>query len=250
MPPPAPGSAASTALYACADVSRWQKTLDQYALAIDERAATVKRRPPAAGGQGKSDLVELERWIREDWGEKGKEMDLTRDILEKIAMWKLVRGPWRPLLPRLRSNNNQACARSWQAAQDAFKSTAGSISTRASAAVDKFSDGLVGVGPAVASSVLAPVYPEIPFMSDEALDAVGLTKTYDLKTYTTLAERLSAKAAALGAGWTPELVGRALWACATLGIAAQSGSALPPDALKRAASGSTDDRPAQRQKTS
>merc|ERR1712048_31275 len=66
-------------------------------------------------------------------------------------------------------------------------------------------------------AVLASYFEDVPFMSDEALEACGCPLKYDLKTYEMMVERLSQKAETLGSGWTAERVGRALWACAALG---------------------------------
>jgi len=140
------------------------------------------------------------------------------DSLEKIVSWKLTRGIWRPLLPRIMSNPPGLVKSCWKAA------IAGRASGGTIAALTK----LDGIGPATASAVTAPVFEDLPFMSDEALLASGCSLKYDLRTYNELAARLQAKAVSLSqstetrsggkskrkTAWTAERIGRALWACA------------------------------------
>lgn len=74
---------------------------------------------------------------------------------------------------------------------------------------------LRGIGVATASGICALLAPETcPFMADEAMEAVGVSRDYTDKAYRVMRERLIAKANELG--WTAERVGRALWTCAIL----------------------------------
>ncbi len=76
---------------------------------------------------------------------------------------------------------------------------------------------LRGIGPATASAVLAPVWPDrFPFMADEAMEGSGVDRTYTEGTYMTFAERLQKKAQQLGGEWDAEAVGRALWTAAMM----------------------------------
>ena len=53
-------------------------------------------------------------------------------------------------------------------------------------------------------------------MADEALEGAGLTRDYTTANYACFAAALTAKSASLGGDWTPETVGRALWARAVV----------------------------------
>eukprot|EP00933_Yihiella_yeosuensis_P036383 TRINITY_DN30144_c0_g1_i2.p1 TRINITY_DN30144_c0_g1~~TRINITY_DN30144_c0_g1_i2.p1 ORF type:complete len:242 (-),score=62.97 TRINITY_DN30144_c0_g1_i2:121-846(-) len=187
--------------------------------------------------QAKTDLVSLDSWLRSKWpAESRSTAGLNRDSLVKIATWKLSKGKWRPLLPRIQSNSETAVSKAWRAAKEA-RSDSNAKGGPAAAAVSALSE-LDGVGPATASAVLAPCFEDIPFMSDEAMDAVGCPHKYDLKTYTLLVEKLNGKAAALGKNWTAEKVGRALWACNVLALNEKSAPSASRRSLKRPASAS------------
>lgn len=219
--PAAPGAAAAVALFSAGDVSQWSRWLSAYDVAL-ERVAGRRKEP--------SDLLALDTWLRQQWPrEASKSSGLTREALEKIARWKLSRGHWRPLLPRIMSNPQPAVDDAWRAAADAVSAgvrrsttahSAGTVAAVDSARIWKAVSALTtldGVGPATASAILAPCFEEVPFMSDEAVLATGCALKYDAKTYKLFAQSLGARAEALGHPWTAERLGRALWACAVLG---------------------------------
>lgn len=199
------GPAAALALFASGDIVRWQ----HWEAAYDTALSGIGSRRP-----GKRSLEELDSWLRKEWPQQAKKSGLQIDSLEKIASWKLTRGTWRPLLPRIMSNPPGLVKSCWKAAVDSH-GRGGTI-----AALTK----LDGIGPATASAITAPVFEDLPFMSDEALLASGCPLKYDLRTYDAFAAKLQAKALSLEKGstrnnkgkafWTAERIGRALWACA------------------------------------
>merc|ERR1712232_1179371 len=85
------------------------------------------------------------------------------------------------------------------------------------ATVTSLCSDLKGVGTALASGILAPIFEDVPFMTDEALKAVRLPLRYDLDSYKVFAQKMIQKADQLGKKWTAERVGRALFAVMMLG---------------------------------
>ncbi len=74
---------------------------------------------------------------------------------------------------------------------------------------------LEGVGPATASAVVAAAAPETYPFFDElvAAEIPGLGEVkFTLGYYARYADQIRARAAALGKGWTPAMVERAVWA--------------------------------------
>ncbi|CAE8712435.1 unnamed protein product, partial [Polarella glacialis] len=140
------GAAAAAALFSSRDTALWSHCLNLYDEAIAE--ASAKK-------QGQTDLAALDSWLRSDWRAQGqaKAKGLTRAALEKVATWKLTRGQWRPLLPRIKSNAEPAVAAAWRAALDArAQAESKPVPAAASAAVAALAAGLDGVGPATASA--------------------------------------------------------------------------------------------------
>ena len=84
-------------------------------------------------------------------------------------------------------------------------------------AAQELSRPLKGVGPAMASLVLAAFDgSRCAYMSDAALLAVLGTRDYSEAELVALTAALTAKAQALGAPWTAQRCQRALWTVATL----------------------------------
>ena len=77
---------------------------------------------------------------------------------------------------------------------------------------------LQGVGPATASAILSVYLPlEVPFMSDEAMDAVvGLPRLYTKAKFLQLQKAVIEKSEILGSNWSPVLIEKALWCTAMI----------------------------------
>lgn len=204
----------AVSLFGCSDASKWM----QYLKAYDDALASV------AKAKKKADLVSLDRWCRCEWpNESRTTKGLTHDALVQVASWKLQRGHFRPLLPRIKANSAAAVKAAWGRCLNERKN-----GSSAASVVAALAEGLDCVGPATASAILAPCFEDIPFMSDEAVLATGCPLKYDLKTYAALAEKLGAKAQSLGKAWTAERVGRALWVCSVLDKAKTSARDVAP----------------------
>ena len=86
---------------------------------------------------------------------------------------------------------------------------------------------LRGIGPATASALLAAASQDVPFMSDEGWACIkgpplGAIK-YGFKEYAIMADRLGARAAALGhpEGWGARHIEQALWSSVSEGLKAK-----------------------------
>ncbi len=182
-------------LFESKDKNAWQRALDAY--------------PDVIVAQDAGDLPELDRWYREDLpGIVRARNPATLDLeeLSKIVRWKMKRGEWRARnLALVRANPAEridSCARS------AFDT---SVPPRKALAA--FCE-LGGVGPATASAALAVARPsEFPFLDDligAAIPAAG-QPTFTVGYYFKYADALIQKAAELGAPWTAQMVGLAIW---------------------------------------
>lgn len=239
--PSAPGAAAAAALFSAGDVKQWSTWLSAYDAALDKVAR--QRKDPAS-------LLALDKWLRQQWPkEAAKPAGLTKEALEKITRWKLSRGQWRPLMPRIMSNPQPLVEEAWGAAAEAATAAGAHMSstrssrTKAENVVDPAGiwkavlalQKLDGVGPATASAILAPCFEDAPFLSDEAMVAAGCPCRYDAKTYKLFSQALASRAQVLGPPWTPERLGRALWACAVLGPDGAGAEEAAPASKKRLA---------------
>jgi hypothetical protein len=125
----------------------------------------------------------------------------------RVTEWKMARGIWRPRnLALVRGNDPAEVER---------------VSTAALARIPHPSEPialmskLAGVGPATASAVVSAAAPEVYPFFDELVAAQipGLGQvTFTPKEYARYADALRERAAALGHGWSPVDVERALWA--------------------------------------
>jgi hypothetical protein len=176
---------------------------DAWQAALDEYDAVVER-------QGVKPLPELDRWYREELPAaiaKRKAPHVTHDEMVRVTEWKMARGIWRPRnLALVRGNAPDAVVQTSTRALAAIPDPQAPIATLAQ---------LDGVGPATASAVAAAAAPEIyPFFDElvgaqvPGLGAVAFTPAY----YRKYAAALRDRADRLGAGWTPVMVERALWA--------------------------------------
>ena len=173
----------------------WRTALDRY-----ERVVAA---------QGVARLPELDRWYRDALpglisGRRAPHVVLPE--LVRLTEWKMARGVWRaPNLVLVRGNAPDTVVETSTAALAAVPHPTGPISALAK---------LAGVGPATASAVVAAVAPEAYPFFDElvAAQVPDLGKVaWTLGYYRRYAEALRQRAAALGRGWTPVMVERALW---------------------------------------
>lgn len=199
------GSKEARVLFECTDLSLWTQCLSVYPEAISLRADQA----PLTTTKG---LIPLDLWWREELPSIVAKKYITSQELCRVVEWKIKRGKFRPLMGLVQRNDDATVRKVTKAA---FEMTDDE-------AIQHLADGLAGVGPATASAVLA-FRGSCPFMSDEALEGSGLSRKYTIKNYQNFAAALKLKADFLGGNWTAELVGRALWAHATI-TALQSSS--------------------------
>ena len=132
---------------------------------------------------------------------------VTLPELVKLTEWKMTRGKWRARnLVLVQGNSAEAVKAATAAGLAAMPHPTAPISTIAE---------LEGVGPATASAVVAAAAPgTYPFFDElVAAEIPGLGEVkFTLGYYARYADRIRERAAALGKGWTPALVERAVWA--------------------------------------
>ncbi|KAG1689797.1 hypothetical protein DVH05_002002 [Phytophthora capsici] len=116
---------------------------------------------------------------------------MTQQELLKLMEWKLKKGKWRPQLMKFVSGLSNDEVK--QASTEAFKKIK---SGDLRAATDALCV-LKGVGPATASAVLAAYDESVPFMADEALEAIADIigpRKYTLPHFLSFTEQLRDKA--------------------------------------------------------
>jgi hypothetical protein len=185
-----------TDLWTSTEPGAWRRALDAY----DDVVAR----------QGVAKLAELDRWYREELpgtvaGRAPAHVTLPE--LARLTEWKMSRGVWRaPNLALVRGNDPAAVVETSTGALAKVPHPTAPVAALAT---------LRGVGPATASAVLAAYAPHrYPFFDElvagqvPALGAIAWTLGY----YARYAAALGERAERLGDGWTPEAVGRALWA--------------------------------------
>ena len=126
-------------------------------------------------------------------------------------IWKLRRGVFRPtLMGLIRRNDNKSVIEVTTAGFKAAELNTGE-------GLDILCK-LKGVGPATASVILSVYLPsEVPFMSDEAMDAVlGLPRLYTKAQFIQYQKALIEKSKQLGSTWSPSVIENALWCAAML----------------------------------
>jgi len=182
-------------LWASGERRLWQAAADRYAAVI--------------AAQGVARLPELDAWYRgklPDAITRRRPRFVTSDELIRVTEWKMARGVWRQRnLLLVRSNAADLVE---QTSREAL-----SVSSDPVAPILLLSR-LAGVGPATASAVASAAAPDVYPFFDElvAAQAPGLgAVAFTIPYYRRYADALRARAAALGNGWTPTLVERALW---------------------------------------
>lgn len=183
-------------LWATEDRPAWRRALDSYDTVIER--------------QGIDKLPERDRWYRQELPRLIAARDpahVTLDELVRVTEWKMTRGVWRGRnLVLVKSNDPKAVVETSAGALALAPDPKRPITVLAR---------LAGVGPATASAVAAAAFPETyPFFDEIAAAQVpGLGRVaYTAAYYSRYADALRRRAEALGAGWTPSDVERALWA--------------------------------------
>uniref|UniRef100_K3WYB7 Uncharacterized protein n=1 Tax=Globisporangium ultimum (strain ATCC 200006 / CBS 805.95 / DAOM BR144) TaxID=431595 RepID=K3WYB7_GLOUD len=144
----------------------------------------------------KENLVELDEWIQTTLPVVLHERDpkpfITQSELVKLMEWKLKKGKWRPSLMKYIENlSAPAVKKASEKALTGLKN-GGPLKSAIEALCE-----LKGVGPATASVVLAAYDNNVPFMGDEALEAIAHiigARKYTLGHYLNFATQLAEKA--------------------------------------------------------
>jgi len=183
------------ALWQSEDRADWQRALDAY--------------PDVVANQGVAALIDLDRRYRDELGvtlSQRRPPSLEAEELALVAVWKMRRGEWRPRNLALVQSNPPETIRA--AGERAFRDV-----DHARQALDDLCV-LAGVGAATASAVLAAFRPDIyPFLDElvgAAVPQCGEPK-FTVAYYLRYAGALRDRAAVLGAPWTAQAVGMALW---------------------------------------
>eukprot|EP00090_Calanus_glacialis_P004487 TRINITY_DN1335_c0_g1_i1.p1 TRINITY_DN1335_c0_g1~~TRINITY_DN1335_c0_g1_i1.p1 ORF type:complete len:494 (+),score=166.78 TRINITY_DN1335_c0_g1_i1:156-1637(+) len=162
-------------------------------------------------------LLKLDKWYQNELPKKiksrGKEAHLTHEEIVQTIKWKLARGQFRPRLKDLIQMNTPRVV--MQETKKAFRAIFKKNDLEA--AVNALSN-LKGVGPAMASAVLAAGAPEVaPFMADELLLSMPEVEgiDYTMKEYMKLVEKTKEcvdRLNAQGGSWNPHKVEMTVWA--------------------------------------
>ncbi|CAG0881739.1 unnamed protein product [Darwinula stevensoni] len=190
----------------------------EYVLSIYDDALRLK----AEQKKKPEELLKLDKWYQEELPknlrQRDKDKHLTHDELVQCMKWKLARGKFRPRLKELVQMNTPRHVQS--ESKKAFRALLKKDDV--SSAIQALCN-LKGVGPAMASAILAAGCPErIPFMADECLLSVPGSEgiDYTLKEYLTFLEQISEVVKRLNrqsghtegkASWTAHKVELALW---------------------------------------
>ncbi|CAH0480598.1 unnamed protein product [Peronospora belbahrii] len=143
----------------------------------------------------KNDLTELDAWYLVSFPSilqtREPKPYITHEELQRLMEWKLKKGKWRPQLMKFIMSLSEKEVE--KASREAFETLkAGDLRTATEALCV-----LKGVGPATASAVLAAYDESVPFMADEALDAIaGIIgpRKYTLPHFLSFVKVLRAKA--------------------------------------------------------
>jgi hypothetical protein len=183
-------------LWSSTNLDVWQENLDAYESVV--------------GQQNVAKLSDLDSWYRHELPATiaaRKVPHITHDDLIRLTEWKMARGVWRaPNLVLVKGNDPGNVQTQSQEALAKVPHPTAPISTLAK---------LDGVGPATASAVAAAFAPEQYAFFDELVaeqvPTIGKV-AWTLGYYGKYAAALRERATALGHGWTPVMVERALWA--------------------------------------
>jgi len=191
--------------------NQYEFTLKQYDQALRLKAEAKSSKP--------ENVIKLDKWYQNDLPKKiksrGKDAHMVHDELVQTIKWKLARGKFRPNLVNLVQMNTPRVA--MQETKKAFRKLA---KTGDLQAASQSLCTLKGVGPGMASAVLAAGRPDVaPFMADECIMSMpeydGLD--YTMKEYMryveyvkTCVERLNSQSPA-DPKYTPHIVELAVW---------------------------------------
>ncbi|CAI5724655.1 unnamed protein product [Hyaloperonospora brassicae] len=167
----------------------WSSSDEAAWAAVWARYDAVVRRGP------KSELAALDDWYLTAFPAivhtRAPLPYVQKSELERILKWKLTKGKWRPQLLKF------VTALSEREVEDASRTAFGQLKSGDVRAAIEALCVLKGVGPATASAVLAAHDGSVPFMADEALEAIADTigpRKYTLPHFLRFAEELCAKA--------------------------------------------------------
>lgn len=215
--PERPGTAAARQLFAETSPRVWEQELDLYSTALD-LIAKSKDKPQL------KQLDALWQALPEVINQRSPPHLLLAEV-SAVMEWKLIRGKFRPLQKVVDSN---ASSQVISLSTSAFKALQSDDWETAMKNLTQ----LRGIGPATASALLATVNPHnCPFMADEVIEVTTGKRDYTMKIYKELRTSLIQKSKRLGAHWSAEMVGRALWTRATRSALGRSdGEGLADDA--------------------
>jgi len=195
--------------FASGTPQQYDFTLSHYDKALRLKAESKSSKP--------ENVIKLDKWYQNDLPKKiksrGKDAHLVHDELVQTIKWKLQRGKFRPNLVNLVQMNTPRVV--MQETKKAFRQLQkkNDLQIAANALCN-----LKGVGPGLASAVLAAGAPHIaPFMADECLLAMpevdGLD--YTMKEYMRFVEYVKSCVERLnslgGTTFTPHTVELAVW---------------------------------------
>jgi len=192
-------------------------TVPQFEWVLTKYDETLKAKADSKNSKADT-LLKLDKWFQNELPKKiksrGKEAHLTHDELVQTIKWKLARGKFRPRLKDMIQMNTPRVVK--QETSKAFRNLFKRNDLEASVSA---LCNLKGVGPAMASAVLAAAAPEMaPFMADECLlsmpDIEGID--YTMKEYMKYVEKTRQcverlNASSEGNTWTPHRVELAVW---------------------------------------
>ena len=204
-----PGSAAAGLLRKLdkSKTNQWNKALDSYDHCIGLLSKELSK---AQSNLAKQTFTDDDKWKETELPKLiQNQKHLTLKQLERLMIWKLRRGVFRPtLMGLIRRNDNKSVV---DITKDGFKAAELNVVE----GLDVLCQ-LKGVGPATASVILSVYLPsEVPFMSDEAMDAIlGLPRLYTKPQFIQFQKAILEKTEELGSLWSPSEIEKALWCTA------------------------------------
>eukprot|EP00116_Pleurobrachia_bachei_P009701 sb/3469963/ len=206
-----PGVEAAIKLWKSNAATTWEDALNSYS---DCKSILSETLSNAQSKISKESFLKTDSWMEKTLAKSLKsDGEITLDQLTKLMVWKLQRGQFRATLMGLIKRNSDKTVR------DVFSKALKQLfdESDVTGAMKTLTE-LSGVGPATASLILSIASPDkVPFMSDEAMDAVvGLPRKYTMPQFEKFRDLVSKKAKKLGDDWTLVMVENALFATAVL----------------------------------